>query len=99
MVMVQSFNGAGDTNAPTVLNLICYWAIQIPLAWGLSGPLGLGTSRVLWAVPIAESLCAVLGLLCSAGGPGSRIDQSQHATTCGVLQVATEKSALPAICP
>src|ERR1044071_1908009 len=42
MVMVQSFNGAGDTTTPTLINLSCYWLFQIPLAYTLALPVGLG---------------------------------------------------------
>jgi Na+-driven multidrug efflux pump len=62
MVIVQAFNGAGDTWTPTVINLCCYWLFQIPLAWALARPLGLGAHGVFLAIAIAESLIAVVGL-------------------------------------
>ncbi|MFY9572827.1 MAG: MATE family efflux transporter, partial [Blastocatellia bacterium] len=63
MVMVQSFNGAGDTNTPTVINLCCYWLVQIPLAYSLALPLGFGAKGVFAAITIAESLLAVVAVL------------------------------------
>lgn len=63
MIMVQAFNGAGDTWTPTVINLFCYWVLQIPLAWALARPLGFGTSGVFWAIFTAESILAVTGML------------------------------------
>jgi Na+-driven multidrug efflux pump len=63
MVMVQAFNGAGDTNTPTLINLACYWAFQIPLAWFLSYHTGLGVNGIFVAVAVAESFIAVLGML------------------------------------
>ena len=63
MVMVASFNGAGDTTTPTYINLFCYWVFQIPLAYALALPFGLGTTGVFLAVTIAESAIAVVGVL------------------------------------
>lgn len=63
MVMVQSFNGAGDTNTPTLINLCCYWLFQIPLAYSLAIPLGFGAKGVFVAITIAESLLAVVSVL------------------------------------
>jgi len=64
MVLPQAFNGAGDTLTPTWINLGCFWAFQIPFAWALAFPLGLGEHGVFWAVVAAETLmalvCAVL---------------------------------------
>ncbi|MBA3975924.1 MAG: MATE family efflux transporter [Candidatus Solibacter sp.] len=62
MVLVQAFNGAGDTVTPTWLNLGAYWLFQIPLAWSLSQPLGLGATGAFWAVPAAESLLTLAAL-------------------------------------
>lgn len=62
MVMVQAFNGAGDTMTPTWINLFCYWLFQIPLSWALASSLGLGPSGVYWAITIAETLVAVVSI-------------------------------------
>jgi putative MATE family efflux protein len=68
MVMVQAFNGAGDTTTPTLVNLVCYWMLQIPLAWGLARGLEMGPLGVFLAITIAESVLAVVGILCFRRG-------------------------------
>jgi putative MATE family efflux protein len=62
MVMVQAFNGAGDTVTPTWINLLCYWVFQIPLAWVLAAGVGMGPSGVFWAITIAETVIAVVAV-------------------------------------
>lgn len=63
MVMVQAFNGAGDTFTPTLINLGCYWLFQIPLAYLLAIHLNLGANGVFMAIPIAETLLTVLAIV------------------------------------
>lgn len=60
MVMTQALNGAGDTKTPTLINLICFWLIQVPLAWYLCTMTSWQVRGVFSAIPIAESLIAVL---------------------------------------
>lgn len=62
MVMTQSLNGAGDTVTPTILNLICFWMLEIPLAWFLALHLGYEFKGVFYAVFIAESVLSLMGL-------------------------------------
>jgi len=62
MVIVQSFNGAGDTLTPTILNLFGYWLFQIPLAYLLAVQFDFGASAVFWAIAIAESVMAVIAI-------------------------------------
>jgi putative MATE family efflux protein len=63
MVVVQAFNGAGDTFTPTVINLWCFWFWEIPLAYVLARPLGWGPKGVFSAIAIAFSTLAVVGFL------------------------------------
>ncbi|MEO8096752.1 MAG: MATE family efflux transporter [Acidobacteriota bacterium] len=63
MVLAAAFNGAGDTVTPTMLNLLCFWACQIPLAYTLAIPLGWGPSGVWTAVLVADTLLAVLAII------------------------------------
>ena len=68
MVLTQSFNGAGDTWTPTWLNFFCFWVFEIPFAWALAGPAGLGPSGVFWAIMAAFSLLAGSSALVFRGG-------------------------------
>ena len=62
-VVVHAFNGAGDTLTPTWINLLCFWVIQIPLAYALAETLSLGPTGVFIAVMLAESFMAVVAIL------------------------------------
>lgn len=63
MVMVAAFNGAGDTATPTWINFGCYWVLQIPLAYVLSTPLGLGPTGVFVTIAIAQGALAGVGII------------------------------------
>jgi putative MATE family efflux protein len=60
MVLTQSFNGAGDTWTPTLINVGCFWLWEIPLAWLLALRLGMGPAGVYIAVMVAFSTLAVV---------------------------------------
>jgi Na+-driven multidrug efflux pump len=60
MVMTQALNGAGDTRTPTIINFICFWLFQIPFAYFLAKPMGLGALGAFIAIPVAETLIALL---------------------------------------
>ncbi len=62
-ILVQAFNGAGDTLTPSALNLVCFWALQIPVAWWLAQHTELGPNGVFWSVVIAETAVTVLSVI------------------------------------
>jgi len=45
------------------MHFFCFWLFEVPLAWILARPLGLGPEGVFWSVCVAESLLAVVGVL------------------------------------
>jgi putative MATE family efflux protein len=59
MVMIQSLNGAGDTKTPTWINIVCFWLIQIPLAWVLAIYFEMGPIGAFIAIPTAETVLAI----------------------------------------
>jgi putative MATE family efflux protein len=59
MVMTQALNGAGDTKTPTWINLVCFWLIQIPLAYTLSTHTDLKATGAFLSIPVAETLLAL----------------------------------------
>lgn len=63
LVAIQAFNGAGDTATPMRLKVLCYWVLQIPLAWVLAVTAGLGPRGVFVAIACAETLLAVAGVV------------------------------------
>jgi putative MATE family efflux protein len=62
MIIIQALNGAGDTTTPSVMNFICFWLLQIPLAYWLATEGGLGPNGVFLAIVIAETALTVLGV-------------------------------------
>lgn len=63
MVLVNSFNGAGDTATPTRINLIAFWLIEIPLAYILAIHLGMEERGVFIAIVIAETILTIIALI------------------------------------
>jgi Na+-driven multidrug efflux pump len=68
MVMLQAFNGAGDTRTPTWVNLLGYWVLEIPLAYALALPAGWRSNGVYLAILMSEcSIAAVSVIIFSRG--------------------------------
>jgi putative MATE family efflux protein len=63
MVMLQAFNGAGDTITPTWVNLFGFWFLEIPLAYWLAIPMYLRSKGVFFSIVIAEGSIALAGIL------------------------------------
>ncbi len=63
MIIIQAMNGAGDTVTPSVLNFICFWVLQIPLAYWLAEPMAFGPNGVFISLISAESALTILGVL------------------------------------
>ena len=63
MVLEQSFNGAGDAWTPTWINLLCFWAFELPFAWVTSHQLGWGPNGVFIAMTASFSALAVVSAI------------------------------------
>ncbi|WP_121353677.1 MATE family efflux transporter [Flavisolibacter nicotianae] len=63
MVLINAFNGAGDTRTPTVINIFCFWLFQLPLAYLLAKYFALGPKGVFIAIPVAEMVITVAAFI------------------------------------
>ncbi|MDI5886894.1 MATE family efflux transporter [Flavobacterium yafengii] len=63
MVLINTFNGAGDTWTPTMINFFGFWLFQIPLAYLLSKYYKMGPTGVFIAIPIAETAITLASII------------------------------------
>jgi MATE family, multidrug efflux pump len=63
MVMLQAFNGAGDTTTPTIVNLFGFWFLEIPLAYVLAIHAHLQQNGVYISMVVAEGVVAIAGVI------------------------------------
>lgn len=62
MVVINSFNGSGDTKTPTYINFVCFWLFQLPFAYLMAIVLDFGPEGVFWAITLAEIMIAIVGI-------------------------------------
>jgi MATE family, multidrug efflux pump len=62
MVLGQAFNGAGDTMTPTLINLGCFWVLELPLAWWFANPLGFGPSGAFFSITVSYGVLAAVSV-------------------------------------
>ena len=63
MVLVNSFNGAGDTSTPLKINIFTFWMVEIPLAYFLALIAGMNEEGVFIAIVLAETLMTFIAWL------------------------------------
>ncbi|WP_242086397.1 MATE family efflux transporter [Aestuariivivens sediminis] len=63
MVVINAFNGAGDTKTPTYINFVCFWLFQLPFAYLMAMSLDFGPSGVFWAITLAEVCIAIIAII------------------------------------
>ena len=63
MVMINAFNGAGDSRTPTWINLFWFWVFQIPFALLLSKVFNMGTTGVFIAIVTTETCITITSVI------------------------------------
>jgi Na+-driven multidrug efflux pump len=74
MVLLNAFNGAGDTKTPTWVNFFGFWMIQIPLAYILAKHFNWGPTGVFWAIPIAETFMTITTIILFKKGRWKKVE-------------------------
>jgi len=72
MVLLQAFNGAGDTLTPTYVNLFGFWILEIPLAWFLAMHTSLRVSGVFLSVVVAQTVIVLISVVLFRQGRWAR---------------------------
>ncbi|MEY8847599.1 MATE family efflux transporter [Psychroserpens sp. XS_ASV72] len=63
MVVINAFNGAGDTVTPTIINFVCFWLFQLPFAYLMALTFDFGPTGVFLAIVFAEVLISIVAII------------------------------------
>jgi putative MATE family efflux protein len=63
MVMINAFNGAGDSKTPTWINLFWFWIFQIPFGYLMAQTFGFGTTGVFIAIVVTETMISITSII------------------------------------
>jgi putative MATE family efflux protein len=63
MVMMNAFNGSGDSRTPTWVNLFWFWVFQIPIAYLLAIVWNWGSKGVFIAIVISETCITITSVI------------------------------------
>lgn len=74
MVLINAFNGAGDTKTPTLVNFFGFWLFQIPMGYLLAKQFNLGPTGVFMAIPIAETCMAIASFILFKRGRWKKVN-------------------------
>ena len=68
MIVLNAFNGAGDTKTPTYINFVCFWLIQLPFAYIVAINLNYGPIGVFWSIALGEVAMTIISVICFKKG-------------------------------
>jgi putative MATE family efflux protein len=63
MIVLNAFNGAGDTKTPTYINFVCFWLIQLPFAYIVAINLNYGPIGVFWSIALGEMAMTIISVI------------------------------------
>jgi len=63
MVVINAFNGAGDTKTPTYINFVCFWLFQLPIAYLMAITLDFGPTGVYTAITLAQIVITIVATI------------------------------------
>ncbi len=63
LILIQAFNGAGDTYTPMLMNFFVFWVLQLPMAWWLAMQGGLGPYGVFTGIIVCETVLSIVAFL------------------------------------
>lgn len=73
MVVINAFNGAGDTKTPTYINFFCFWLFQLPIAYIMAVYLDIGPLGVFLAITLAEVVLSIVAIVLFRKGKWKKV--------------------------
>jgi putative MATE family efflux protein len=74
MIVLNAFNGAGDTKTPTYINFVSFWLLQLPFAYIAAITFDYGPAGVFWAVALGELLMTFIAIIWFKKGHWKRVE-------------------------